>query len=136
MLTVVDTNVLVSAATFPRSLPFEAVLLASSKGIILFSRDTLDEFHEVIFRKKFDRYITVDERQRFFNAITEDAKIMDSRDEVIACRDPDDDKFLSLAVTGNADTIVTGDADLLVLHPFRGVAILTPQQFVDQFANR
>lgn len=55
MLTVLDTNVLVSATIFPNSIPSRAVLLAASKGVILFSQETLDELHEVLGRKKFDR---------------------------------------------------------------------------------
>ena len=46
-----------------------------------------------------------------------------------ACRDPKDNRILELAVDGNADFIVTGDADLLVLNSFRGVRILTPATF-------
>jgi predicted nucleic acid-binding protein len=49
---------------------------------------------------------------------------------VIACRDATDDKFLELAVNGHADVIVSGDADLLVLNPFRGIPIVAPAAFV------
>jgi putative PIN family toxin of toxin-antitoxin system len=49
---------------------------------------------------------------------------------VAACRDPTDDKFLELAVSGHADLIVSGDADLLVLTPFRGIPIVTPAIFL------
>jgi putative PIN family toxin of toxin-antitoxin system len=47
-----------------------------------------------------------------------------------ACRDLRDDKFLEVAVHGRADVIVTGDADLLALDPFRGIAILTPDEYL------
>jgi predicted nucleic acid-binding protein len=46
------------------------------------------------------------------------------------CRDPKDDKFLELAISGGASYIVSGDADLLTLHPFRGIAVITPQDFL------
>jgi predicted nucleic acid-binding protein len=49
---------------------------------------------------------------------------------VRAWRDPRDDKFLELALDGEADWIVSGDQDLLVLHPFRGIPVLTPQAFL------
>jgi putative PIN family toxin of toxin-antitoxin system len=48
------------------------------------------------------------------------------------CRDPRDDKFLSLAVSGNADLIITGDKDLLVLHPFRGIDIIRPIDYLSR----
>jgi predicted nucleic acid-binding protein len=50
-------------------------------------------------------------------------------ERIAACRDPTDDMFLELAVNGRADMIVTGDLDLLVLHPFRGIPIITPLAF-------
>ena len=54
---------------------------------------------------------------------------------VVACRDPTDDKFLELAVNGGADMIVTGDLDLLVLHPFQGIPIIEPAAFVRGVAS-
>lgn len=51
------------------------------------------------------------------------------------CRDPKDNKFLEIAISGNADCIVSGDKDLMVLHPYRGISILTPMQFLEQ-ANK
>jgi predicted nucleic acid-binding protein len=53
-------------------------------------------------------------------------------ESVTACRDPKDDKFLELAVSGKADWLVTSDQDLLTLSPFRGIPILTPQAFLSQ----
>jgi putative PIN family toxin of toxin-antitoxin system len=47
------------------------------------------------------------------------------------CRDPDDVKILGLALAANADYIVTGDRDLLVLKKFQGVPIVTPRLFSD-----
>jgi prevent-host-death family protein len=49
-----------------------------------------------------------------------------------ACRDARDDKLLELAVDGRTDLIVTGDLDLLELHPFRGIAILTPNDYLQR----
>jgi putative PIN family toxin of toxin-antitoxin system len=45
------------------------------------------------------------------------------------CRDPDGDWILALAVSGRADFLVTGDKDLLVLHPFREISIVSPAAF-------
>jgi uncharacterized protein len=51
-------------------------------------------------------------------------------DTIRACRDAKDDKFLELAVSGRAAYIISGDDDLLVLHPFRGIAIMTAAEFL------
>ena len=49
-----------------------------------------------------------------------------------ACRDPKDDKFLELAVNGSAEVIVTGDKDLLVLDPFRGISIIPRERYIER----
>ena len=66
----------------------------------------------------------------FLAAFIRDAEVVDVTERVAECRDPKDDRFLELAVSGNATCIVSGDSDLLVLNPFRGVAILTPKEFI------
>jgi putative PIN family toxin of toxin-antitoxin system len=71
----------------------------------------------------------------FLVTYREAAKLVPIVSTIRACRDEDDNKFLDLAVDGRADLIVTGDDDLLALHPFRGIRILTPQQFL-AFADR
>jgi uncharacterized protein len=49
---------------------------------------------------------------------------------VTECRDPKDDKFLELALDGKAEVLVTGDSDLLCMHPWRGIAILSPADYL------
>jgi predicted nucleic acid-binding protein len=63
------------------------------------------------------------------------AELVTITERIAACRDATDDKFLELAVSGRADLIVTGDADLLALNPFRDIPIITPGVFV-QGASR
>ena len=58
------------------------------------------------------------------------AELVAIAERISACRDPKDDKFLELAVNGHADLIVSGDADLLALNPFREIPIITPVAFV------
>jgi predicted nucleic acid-binding protein len=58
------------------------------------------------------------------------AELVAITERITACRDPHDDKFLELAVNGRADLIVSGDADLLALNPFRDIPILTPAAFM------
>ena len=63
------------------------------------------------------------------------AELVTITERIAACRDPSDDKFLELAVNGHADLIVSGDADLLALNPFRGVPIVPPATFVQRAAR-
>ena len=80
---------------------------------------TLTELFEVLSRKQFRGYIDEEDMRRFLAVLTREAQWIDVDVQITACRDPKDDKFLSLAVSGQATHIVTGDADLLALHPFR-----------------
>lgn len=127
---VVDTNTLVSAAIKLRSTPAESVRKALREGVVLNSEATWQELHEVLLRPKFERYRPHHVRQEFLRRLYQALKQVDTVTELHACRDPRDDKFLELAVSGHADIIITGDADLLTLHPFRGIAILTPVAYL------
>jgi putative PIN family toxin of toxin-antitoxin system len=128
---VFDTNTLISAALFPDSTPGHALRLALERGTLLSSPDTLSELADVLSRKKLDRYLTHDEREEFFEALVTRAEILEPNRSVRACRDPKDDKFLELAIEGRATAIVTGDEDLLVLHPFRGISIVAASAFAE-----
>jgi len=127
---VLDTGVIVSAVLLPRSVPRQATDLAFARGRVLASAETIDELDEVLRRPKFNRYLQEAERLLFLAAFIRDAKVVEVTERLTECRDPKDDKFLELAVSGNASCIVSGDDDLLALNPFRGVAILTPQEFI------
>lgn len=127
---VFDTTTLVSAALIRGSMPDRALQHALKWGDVLLSAETLHELAGVLRRPKFDRYVSVAVREEFLEAFVERAVWAEVTEEVHACRDPKDDKFLALAVTGDATAIVSGDRDLLVLHPFRGIAVREPAAFV------
>jgi putative PIN family toxin of toxin-antitoxin system len=127
---VLDTNVLISTLLFGGT-PGRAFFAAFERGVVLASEETVTELVEVAARPRFDRYATAEERGRFVAALVRRAELVDVAAAVVACRDPKDDKFLSLAVAGSASVIVSGDEDLLVLDPFHGVPILTPAAFLD-----
>jgi predicted nucleic acid-binding protein len=60
------------------------------------------------------------------------AALFDTVRVVRVCRDPNDDKFLEVAVNGRADTLITGDTDLLVLDPFERIPIITPAGYLSK----
>ena len=130
MRAVLDTNVLVSAALFPATVPARVLLAVYRSGALLASDATVTELHKVLSRPRFERRASYERRMEFVAEVillSNDVEIVET---VAACRDPDDDKFLEVAVNGNTTHLVTGDLDLLVLHPFRGVPILTPADFL------
>jgi uncharacterized protein len=117
------------------SKPRRALDFAQRRGKILLSFAVLAELYDVLSRKQFRRYINEEEIRRFLAALTREAQWIDINVQIVACRDPKDDKFLELAVSGHAEYIVTGDADLIVLHPFRGIQILAPSAFLEISAS-
>ena len=128
---VFDTNVIVSAALLAGSVPRQAFDKALDEGTILISTPVLLELSEVLGREKLNKYLLESERMRFLVALLKGTELVEITTSVTACRDDKDNKFLELAVSGNADYIVSGDEDLLVLNPFRGIPILTPRKFMD-----
>ena len=128
MRIVVDPNVFVSAALKESSWPGEVVRWLDTSGGLLKSAVTEHQVIEVLQRPYFASKMPpsyLDNVRRIFSK----AELITIVERIAACRDPADDKFLELAVNGRADMIVTGDLDLLVLHPFRGIPILTPVAF-------
>ena len=126
-----DTNVIVSAVLFDHSVPGQAVVRALRSGTILISDALVEELVAVLARDRFDRYVSREIRVDFLDALVREFELITVTEFIHVCRDPKDDHVLDLAVNGNAEVIVTGDNDLLVLNPFRGVQIVTPAEFLD-----
>ena len=127
---VVDTNALVSRLLLPASIPGRAVDKAVDEARLLVSEATLEELADVLARAKFDSYITVGDCQEFLRLLDRIAVMVPVIHTIRACRDARDDKFLELAVNGEASLIITGDADLLELDPFQGIPIIAPASYL------
>lgn len=130
---VVDTNVLISRLLAPDSLPGRTVSHAARHGRLLASSDTLEELARVLGREKFDRYLSLRERQQFMRLLGRIVEMPPITRRFTQCRDPSDNKFLNLAVSGNAIAIVTGDQGLLELHPFQNIPIITPATYLQSW---
>ena len=120
-----------SALLVPGSKPRRALDQAFQEGRVLLSFATLAELYDVLHRKQFRRYIEEEDARSFLAALARDSEWIDVDVQVNACRDPRDNKFLEIALSGRATHLISGDADLLVLDPFQGIRILSPQEFLD-----
>lgn len=128
---VIDTNVYVSQFIRPTSTPGQAVIRVLEQDQALISLSIWRELRAVLQRPKFARYTGPGLLEPFLDSVRMAAEAVEIKTRIRACRDPKDNKFLELAVDGRADAIVTGDSDLLDLHPFRGIAILTPADYLN-----
>ena len=129
MRLVVDTNIFVRAALKQGWLPDLALYQAAQRCVLLKSAVTEAQFFEVMARPYLVPLIAPAARDWLAQLMAE-AELVAITERLAECRDPTDDKFLELAVNGQADLIMTGDKDLLVLNPFRGIPIVTPVIFV------
>ena len=128
-----DTNVIVSAGLRPQSQPNVALKKAQNLGTLLVSPNTWLELETVLSRPKFNRYITLEERQNFLLDFSQTVElILTDSFSTKECRDPKDNQYLELAVNGQAECLITGDQDLLILNPFRGISILSIWEFMEK----
>jgi uncharacterized protein len=132
---VVDTSVLISALLKPNSIPAQALEVARTHFKLTVSTETLTELTKVLSRDYLAHYRTVDERESFLVLYSELAEIIAVTEHVTDCRDPKDNKFLDLALAANARILVSSDSDLLVLHPYRNIDIVTPAMFLQTVAH-
>ncbi len=129
MRIVVDTNVFISAALKEQSTPNDAVHLATERHLLLKSPATEQELFITLTRPRLAPLIPT-RLLAWLRELFEAAELVQITERIAACRDAKDDKFLELAVNGHADRVISGDADLLLLNPFRGIPIVTPAVFV------
>jgi putative PIN family toxin of toxin-antitoxin system len=130
---VLDTNVLVSALLFTGELSEIVALWKQGKITPIFSRQTFAEFRNVLQYPKFSltereiKMIIEEEVLPFFE-IAEAGNIAGG-----LCKDPDDDKFLSCAISAAADFIVSGDKDLCSLDRYKSTRIIRTSDFLKMF---
>lgn len=127
---VIDTNTLISGFLLPHSTSRKAIDKAITQGIVVISNETINEFSDTFIRSKFDKYISLDLRLEIIEEFKFLSKLIKPKVSIIACRDQKDNKFLEVAVSAKASYIITGDEDLLVLHPFENISILTASAFL------
>jgi uncharacterized protein len=133
MRVIFDTNVLISAVLIKNSVSDIALRKAQNSCTILCSNSIFIEYTEKLLLPRFNKYASLMKRTDMLDDIEKEALFIEPVVKISECRDPKDNKFLELAVAGNADCIVTGDNDLLILNPFRGIKIISPSDFLIQF---
>jgi len=127
---VIDTNVFISALLNPQGTPREVINIAISQFVILQSEATYQELESRISKKKFDKYLEENNRLKFLLAVRNESLFIDIVHETEIFSDSDDNKFLELAVSGNASYLITGAKDLLIINTYRGIPIITPANFL------
>ena len=135
MRLVLDTNVLISAILLPNSIPANVLNWSEKYGTILYSDSTLAELLSVLQRRKFAKYIDREDIDGLSSRIQGLWCHIAILKRLALCQDPKDDKFLELALNGEATHLITGDSDLLILDPFHNIPVMKPRSFWDSISS-
>lgn len=133
---VFDASTLVSAALRQDSVPERALLRAEETDVFALSAEVDSEIADVLARPRFAAAISAARRARILKVLRAGAAWFSPQERVTDCRDAKDNKYLELALASRAGVIVSGDDDLLVLHPWRGVRILKPAGYLVEIGPR
>ena len=121
---VIDTNLWISFLLTRDFSKFDWLMSADSTTLLI-SQELLEEVVEVAERPKFRKYFNLTDLTDLLVKLKRKAELVQVSSQLNVCRDDKDNFLLSLAIDGNATHLLTGDKDLLVLHPFREVQIQT-----------
>ena len=136
MRAVVDTNVLASALIRRQGTTGQVLRhLRDGRFTIVYSVPLLVELVEVLSRPQIQQnyHIQSDDITVLINLIRLRGELVSPERKIDACRDLSDNRFLEAAIEGDADAIVSGDADLLDLREFESIPILRVAEFLAQF---
>ena len=133
MRVVIDTGVLVSGLIRPAGTTGQVLqAMRDGKFTALYSNETIMEIIDVLGRDKFrlKYHILPDDISALINLIRLRGEVVIPKQRVADCRDPKDDKFLDVALSGDADCLVSRDLDLISMNPYRSILLTTPAEFV------
>lgn len=128
---VIDTNVWISAALAPTGAPAAVAWHLLAHGAPVFSQATFDELQMRLWKPKFDRYLSVEQRQSLLHDLSACALWVEVPQDLSMqtfSRDRDDDAFIHAALVASAPWLITGDQDLLTVQATLPMTILTPAQ--------
>jgi putative PIN family toxin of toxin-antitoxin system len=135
---VIDTNVWISAALVPTGVPARLVAHVLAYGVPVVTKQTVIELRSRLWKPKFDRYITLEQRQALIHDLEACAfwvEVPPAISQQTFSRDPNDDPFVHAALASQAGWLVTGDDDLLVLANTLPFAIVKPAQALHQLSH-
>ena len=127
---IIDTNLWISFLITQNFTKLDEIIF-SKKCVLVFSQELLEEFLTVAKRPKFRRFFSSLDIEEILETIQEYAEFIEVTSKTEVCKDPKDNFLLSLSMDGNADFLLTGDNDLLMLTKFRKTEIVTISDFLD-----
>ena len=128
---ILDTNLWISFLITKKLSEIDDFIL-NEKIILVFSAELIEEFITVAKRPKIKKYFSDSDLNELLQLFDTFGILVKVNIEIVKCRDPKDDFLLSLAVESNADYLVTGDSDLLVIKNIKKTKIVTWNEFTTE----
>ncbi len=127
-----DVNIWVSAFISPNmEKRVQAIILQDEVEIIICS-ELLEELKQTLQRYKFKKYLSSERILLAIELVEQSSTVINLKSVVELCRDHKDDYLLALAKDAQADFLLTGDKDLLVLNPFEKTQIIKLSEYLEQ----
>jgi putative PIN family toxin of toxin-antitoxin system len=126
---IIDTNLFISFL-ITRNYTRLNDILFSTEWLLIFGDELIGEMVEVARRPKFRRFFSITDIEDLLTTLYKHGRFVAVKTEVSVCRDPKDNFLLALAVDGQAEFLLTGDQDLLVLEKYDKTIIITIADFI------
>ena len=127
---ILDTNLWISFLISKKFTDLDN-LIKTEKVVLIFSNELLEEFIEVAKRPVIKKFFPKKDVEKLLDIFDQFADLIHVTSNLDLCRDEKDNFSLNLSVDGNADYLVTGDKDLLVLKKIKKTKILTYRELVE-----
>jgi putative PIN family toxin of toxin-antitoxin system len=128
MRLIVDANAWVSSLLSSRFHDRLEIVFGSMYRLMV-SEQLFRELDRTIRKPHLAKRINREDYEIFVSKLVSCAELVNVRSVVNVCRDPKDNFLLALAKDGNADYLITGDADLTDLKEFGKTKIVTLTEF-------
>ena len=127
---ILDTNLWIS---FLISKKFNQIdkLIENKEITIIFSDELIEEFIDVVSRPKFKKYFSKKDIEKVLEYFDQFGELINVKSNIQICRDEKDNFLLNLSIDSNADYLISGDKDLLVLEKIEETKIMTFADFIE-----
>lgn len=131
-LVVIDTNIWISGLFWSGLTSKVIDLLENEEIVSCFSLDTFKEWNDKV-KLYGERLKGIEVYFKYRKHIQKYGYFVSPSEKITICRDEDDNRFLEVAVASQAEFIISGDRDLLILKKYKNTKILSPKEFLRNF---
>ena len=110
-------------------------LIENNNVTLIFSNELIEEFIDVVSRPKFKKYFSKKDIVKILEYFDQFGELIKVKSNLQICRDKKDNFLLNLSVDSNANYLITGDSDLLIIKNIKKTKIITIADFMKYIDN-